>query len=237
MFASRHVVCTLITLHNLWPTNIYLHAIANYAMILGASRIASYITDTHGSREKRTTNTMPYPPHFTPDMQQMVKKEYAQAQFSATLASILPDANANWGMLLPIQMAPLLMTLVRKGKVRTITYHRVYAISLYFCYVVNTLSLASSDDNAYFCHCIFAASIPLLPLRSYLKPTYLWAVTIALVRIIYPLFLAPLIEGQLTSDLRWSMTWMGLLYVTRRQLGSYGPLFQPPSKAVTKKVA
>ena len=51
-------------------------------------------------------------------------------QFAATLACISEDAALPWGTLFAIQGAPLLMTLVRKGKISSITYHRSYIFQL-----------------------------------------------------------------------------------------------------------
>ena len=49
-----------------------------------------------------------------------IKNMYARAQFGATKLIILQDPTLNFVALLGIQMAPFLMTLVRKGKISTI---------------------------------------------------------------------------------------------------------------------
>ena len=76
------------------------------------------------------TNAMPYPDCITPTLQQNIKYNYAMKQFAAALSCISEDPTLAWATLLAIQGAPLLMTLVRKGKVSSLTYHRTYILQL-----------------------------------------------------------------------------------------------------------
>lgn len=76
------------------------------------------------------TNAMAYPKCITPQMQKDVKLVYSMKQFAATLACISEDAALPWGTLFAIQGAPLLMTLVRKGKISSIVFHRSYIFQL-----------------------------------------------------------------------------------------------------------
>ena len=95
-------------------------------LIILTIQCASWITKKLGDHEKRTTNTMPYPSWITHDMQKGVKDMYTRAQFGATKTIVLSDPTLSYFPLLAIQIAPLLMTLVRKGKITSITYHRIY---------------------------------------------------------------------------------------------------------------
>lgn len=130
-FATRHVVATLLTLNDAWPANRWGRAAAALALVLATSQIASWITDRYGDREQRTTNAMPYPDGVTETEKAAIKWSYAKAQFSATASATLSDATVNWIPLLVIQGAAFLMTLVRKGKISSSTYHRVYAVTLF----------------------------------------------------------------------------------------------------------
>jgi hypothetical protein len=84
-----------------------------------------------------------------PNEQAAVKRNYRIAQFHATMHCIIGDATASFVPLLGIQMAPLLMTLVRKGLITSYTYHRVYAAALYVPYAVATLRLVQGTFGVY----------------------------------------------------------------------------------------
>lgn len=75
-----------------------------------------------------------YPPAVGPKEQAGVKVNYTMAQFHATMHSIMGDPTAAFLPLLGLQLAPFLMTLVRKGIASSFTYHRVYAVALYLPY-------------------------------------------------------------------------------------------------------
>ena len=72
---------------------------------------------------------MPYPEGTTEQAKRGIKWQYAKAQFAATMLLFTEDATLNWFPLVPIQAAPFLMTLVRKGKVTSPSYHRIYAFT------------------------------------------------------------------------------------------------------------
>ena len=134
-------------------------------LILLTIQCASWITDKYGDREKRTTNSMPYPTCITQDMQNRIKNLYAGAQFVATKLIVLQDPTLNYIPLLGIQMAPLLMTLVRKGKVSSINYHRIYALSLLMGYVTLFIRLRMHPDASMIVHLLISNLFPLLRLR------------------------------------------------------------------------
>lgn len=86
-------------------------------LVVLTSRLAALITSMYGgSQDNRTTNTMPYPKWTTMKQQKYVKYMYAKAQFFATLGSMYDDPTPNFLPMIAIQIAPLMMTLVRKGK-------------------------------------------------------------------------------------------------------------------------
>ena len=165
-FAMRHVIATSATLYNLWPNQSFLDASFKVGLIFGTIQIASWITDQYGDREKRTTNSMPYPRWISQDMQNGVKNLYARAQFGATKTILFGDPTLSYFPLFGIQMAPLLMTLVRKGKITSITYHRVYAFSLFVSYVALFIRLCMQPDELMVISLIFSGLFPLSSLRK-----------------------------------------------------------------------
>lgn len=84
-----------------------------------------------------TTATMPYPDGWQAPTVRRFKSFYAYSQYMATLGC-LACTNPSYGLiiLLPIQLASLLMTLVRKGLISAGAYHLLYAGSLCMPYVV-----------------------------------------------------------------------------------------------------
>jgi cytochrome b5 len=94
-----------------------------------------------------TTATMPYWEGCSIETQRRFKSFYAYSQFMATLAC-LAVGNPAWplSVLLAIQMASLLMTLVRKGLLSAKGYHIGYTISLILPYFVGLRSMAYSGS-------------------------------------------------------------------------------------------
>jgi hypothetical protein len=153
LFSCRHVLFTLITLLELWPTQsqafygisgwtkgekgiaIMLESVIKYLMIIGVIKVAAVITEKYGDKELRTTNAMPYPVYLTEYEKTRIKCEYAKKQFGATIFAVFSGelaSSLNFAPLYAIQSAPFMMTLIRKGKCETIHYHRVYSATLLY---------------------------------------------------------------------------------------------------------
>lgn len=131
LFASRHVVCTLLSFFDLWPKQMILGVCARVGMVCSVNALASLITKRLGSSDSRTTNSMAYPDDTDQLAVASMKRFYASAQLFATLLAV----NGQYPLLvffplLGIQGAAFLMTLVRKGKIGTRTYHRLYTATL-----------------------------------------------------------------------------------------------------------
>lgn len=82
VFAMRHVIATLFTLNGLWPSEnfLLLRALAKISLVIMTSRLAATVTGLYGCNDKRTTNSMPYPPGTTEKQQKYIKFIYAKAQ-------------------------------------------------------------------------------------------------------------------------------------------------------------
>ena len=156
LFSCRHVLFTIITLLELWPTQsrafyrdtgdaggtkgekgiaIMLESVIKYLMIIGVIKVAAVITEKYGDKELRTTNAMPYPVYLTEYEKTRIKCEYAKKQFGATIFAVFSGelaSSLNFAPLYAIQSAPFMMTLIRKGKCETVHYHRVYSATLLY---------------------------------------------------------------------------------------------------------
>lgn len=100
--------------------------------VLGANIGADIATSRlRAVEQESTTATMPYWEGCSIETQLRFKGFYAYCQFMATLAS-LSVGNPAWSLstLLAIQLASLLMTLVRKGLLSARGYHYGYTLSL-----------------------------------------------------------------------------------------------------------
>lgn len=84
------------------------------------SYAASWVTENMGCRQNRTTNTMPYPPQIDSKTELEVKVFYMKGQVYATGACLGDNAALAFSSLPGIQLAALLMTLVRKGASRRV---------------------------------------------------------------------------------------------------------------------
>jgi hypothetical protein len=89
------------------------------------------------SSPESTTATMPYWQDCSLSTQRRFKSFYAYCQFLATLAC-LSMTNPAWpfAVLLPIQLAAFLMTMVRKGFLSSKGYHVLYTSSLIMPFIV-----------------------------------------------------------------------------------------------------
>lgn len=100
--------------------------------------------------KESTTATMPYWPGCSIQTQKRFKSFYAYCQFMATMAC-LAVGNPAWplSVLLAIQMASLLMTLVRKGLLSARGYHIGYTTTLIMPWFVGLRSLRHGYDMVF----------------------------------------------------------------------------------------
>ena len=234
VFASRHVLTTILSLANLWPSDdredVLCNSLARAAIILGTVKAASLVTDRYGDRKMRTTNNMPYEKNVSTSQQLAIKRLYTSAQFGSTITSLLNDPSMNFAPLLGIQMAPLLMTLVRKNKISTGAYHRIYAVSLSLGYVVIFLRLLDVEYNGI--ESTFRAfvlfNIPFKRIRQFVSARTFWMVTIALATIVYPVLLGDdivVMEKFVSVSLLKKVVWFGFIRTLVYQMITYAPLF------------
>lgn len=137
IFSTRHAVSCALALALPRP----LAAICQLAVVHAAMAAATLTSEQLGDKVLRTTSAMPYPTAATTAEVAMVKDAYAYAQLLATAQAMSGDADLGFMPLLAIQLAPFMMTLVRKGIARSETYHFVYSCALAVC----ALGMASAS--------------------------------------------------------------------------------------------
>lgn len=136
IFALRSIVNTVLV----WTSVYFDHAypVRKITLVLSSATIllAIYAADEATKRlsvcnSESTTATMPYWEGCSMATQRRFKSFYALCQFLATMAC-MSHSNPCWpfSVMLPIQLAALLMTLVRKSFISAWTYHIVYTLSL-----------------------------------------------------------------------------------------------------------
>lgn len=150
LFAWRHMVCTIVAL--LCMNTIIGYAV-RLAVVLSTCKCAAWITKRFGDAQKRTTNTMPYPSTVKEPSITHTKQFYTTAQFAATACSVCAPPTVCFLPLCAIEIAPLLMTLVRKNRCTAMGYHRTYTIALllnyptWFLCALHSLALSSDTSN------------------------------------------------------------------------------------------
>eukprot|EP00980_Cylindrotheca_fusiformis_P005570 scaffold1183_cov114-Cylindrotheca_fusiformis.AAC.3 len=224
-FASRHVVTTLITLLDLWPNNTNStvpEALARAVVVLGTVQAAKIISNKYGDREKRTTNAMPYPSSVSSAQQASIKKQYALSQFSATTICMINDPSMTFAPLLGIQMAPLMMTLVRKGKATSFDYHRIYAFSLYLGYAMVFVRLFCGETTSMGLKVLFMLNFPMSKLR---RISSAMVVGIANVLVAFWLYPQEWMDTHISDQMAIYSFWFVTIAATMKSIYVYAPLF------------
>lgn len=134
IFGMRSIVCSVASWLSIYTEHRWRTAavVSSCAAVLAACAAADWATARFRANESEsTTATMPYWDGCNPTTMRLFKHSYAVAQFGAT-ATCLMVTNPAWplAILLPIQGASFLMTLVRKSIITTRSYHAWYLASL-----------------------------------------------------------------------------------------------------------
>jgi len=241
LFSCRHVLLTLITLLELWPTQsrafskgiaIMLESVIKYLMIIGFIKVAAVITEKYGDKEVRTTNAMPYPGYLTEYEKTRIKCEYAKKQFGATIFAVFSGelaSSLNFAPLYAIQSAPFMMTLIRKGKCETVHYHRVYsAMLLYPKYLYHIILRGFYSQFADFIICYLYIFSYTMRIKYNWNNMKIWAITVPVV--ILALNVIPdiekriIVDNTITSFLRYYCSIYSVYKEVMRDYYVYKPL-------------
>ena len=244
LFSCRHSILTIITLLELWPTQLEIfknykfyalvtEALLKYIAIISCIKIASIITAKYGDTEKRTTNAMPYPEHVTEYEIQKIKYEYAKKQFGATIMAVFSgelSASLNFAPLYAIQSAPFMMTLVRKGKCNSAHYHMVYSLTLIYplyLYHVTLRKFYSQFADFAICYLyIFAYS---MRIKGGWDNKKIWAIVVP--GVVFSLKILPdiesrlIVENNITTFLRYLCSFYLMQNEVYYDYRTYRPLF------------
>ena len=241
LFSCRHVLLTLITLLELWPTQsrafskgiaIMLESVIKYLMIIGFIKVAAVITEKYGDKEVRTTNAMPYPGYLTEYEKTRIKCEYAKKQFGATIFAVFSGelaSSLNFAPLYAIQSAPFMMTLIRKGKCETVHYHRVYsAMLLYPKYLYHIILRGFYSQFADFIICYLYIFSYTMRIKYNWNNMKMWA--IAVPAVVLALNVIPdiekriIVDNTITSFLRYYCSIYSVYKEAMRDYYVYKPL-------------
>ena len=244
LFSCRHSILTIITLLELWPTQLeifknyklyalFSESILKYIAIISCIKIASIITAKYGDTEKRTTNAMPYPEHVTEYEIEKIKYEYAKKQFGATIMAVFSgelSASLNFAPLYAIQSAPFMMTLVRKGKCNSAHYHMVYSLTLIYplyLYHVTLRKFYSQFADFAICYLyIFAYS---MRIKGGWDNKKIWAIVVP--GVVFSLKILPdiesrlIVENNITTFLRYLCSFYLMQNEVYYDYRTYRPLF------------
>lgn len=142
IFALRSLVATVAS----WMSIHFNHdpLVRKLALVVSGVSVlvANYFADEatrklRPSEPESTTATMPYWLGCSVTTQKRFKYFYAYSQFLATMACIAVTNPAYpFAVMLPIQLAAFLMTMVRKGFLSSKGYHMIYTASLVMPFLV-----------------------------------------------------------------------------------------------------
>jgi hypothetical protein len=148
LFASRHVIaCAIATFYPNMSETIFL--CIGVILHQGTMAAASYVTTCIGDVNLRTTNAMPYPKSSLETEVTHTRAMYREAQFLASAMMHCRNPTLCFMPLLAIQIAPFLMTLVRKNLAKPALHHAVYAWALWLNVpgLVSVLWNSTNNEN------------------------------------------------------------------------------------------
>lgn len=233
VFGARHVIGTLMSLYGLWPDdqNVLANAVARAALILGTVHAASIITDKYGdpTRKIRTINAMVLPDFVSEAQGATIKLFYVRAQFTATAACFFDDPTIHFSPLYAIQISPLMMTLVRKGKAKTQAFHIMYSIGLFLGVLVMLGRLSPlADDPLPKSTRLKIAIILFFPSARMrllgLSAKAVWTFNVVLSTIIYPLFVQDWLDNMVSEEMATSLFKIMTISGVTRLAVAFGPL-------------
>lgn len=137
VFALRSVLCSIIEyFSNTFGSeySLYLKMIVCILTMVVADIITNYYKDTN--ENKNTMRNMPYSEEIPKEKQKEITHMHSSMQIGATLYMLF-NIDSAFSPMFGIQLAALLMTLVRKNIVSSNSWHLFYALSLWinvFCY-------------------------------------------------------------------------------------------------------
>ena len=125
VFALRHF---LITIGLIYLNSKYHDTIITIGIFV-TMFLADIITYYYQDKDLNTTRNMPYESQNSIEIRNRMQKLYSKTQFGATIAGFMGH-DINFIMAFVIQFSAFLMTLERKGKIESKTWHIMYTYSI-----------------------------------------------------------------------------------------------------------
>jgi len=125
IFAARSLFVMLLCY---WQPPGYL--ILRVPVVLVMHYLADQVTEMYGKYVPKTMRGMPYSENTPEWVEKIMYRYYALSQFFATYACLCAHMDSVFIVVLPIQLAALLMTLVRKNLISATSWHIWYAGAL-----------------------------------------------------------------------------------------------------------
>jgi hypothetical protein len=139
IFAYRSIIAVLLA----WMGGPWNHALRG-PLVLGTMSAADIVTKWYG--QDTTMRANPYPDGTNPKFILWHNRFYSASQFGATIAIMFRGTDSAFLALFPIQIAPFLMTLVKKGVLNQAEWHIWYTIAL-LTNVFHALFCKGTDGN------------------------------------------------------------------------------------------
>lgn len=140
IFAYRSILSVLL----MWMGGYWNHALRG-PLVLGTMAAADAVSEWYG--QDTTMRANPYPAGTSQEFIVWHNRFYSMSQFGATMAIMFRGADSAFLALLPIQTAPFLMTLVKKGILNQAEWHIWYTVALLTNWI-HALAGKGTDGNA-----------------------------------------------------------------------------------------
>lgn len=123
IFAYRSIISVLL----MWMGGYWNHALRG-PLVLGTMVAADAVSKWHA--QDTTMRANPYPTGTSQEFILWHNRFYSVSQFGATMGIMFRGVDSAFLALLPIQTAPFLMTLVKKGILNQAEWHILYTVAL-----------------------------------------------------------------------------------------------------------
>lgn len=172
-FSLRPIISTYIGI--MYPQAKHLrYALVFITMILGD--IATYLYGT----DDQTIRAMPFPKSATEKLKRKIARFHASSQFGATISTIM-NPQITYLTSFPVYEAAFTMTLVRKGKITSKTWHVLYGLALFVIAIFSTVHAIL--NNEWGMYMIGMLNAPRLRIKYRLNKYVVWGITLILIHL------------------------------------------------------
>lgn len=182
IFSMRPILSTLISLIEIdTKTKMFLKIGLVFTVLILAD-----IVTWMGDPSDETIRSMPFPDYVSESTMKRIARFHSSAQFGATLQTLSMDPTINYSSILGVYEAAFTMTLVRKGKITSRSWHLWYAFVLNLVTVVHmtrTVIINSSFEQ----YTVFIGMLiaPRLRIQYRMNKYLTWIITIMIIYFTY----------------------------------------------------